>query len=101
MAGLVKLHRGDQAGTERQVWAAHVASRALDSTDAAQHPTAAMSPNLHLFFVAANVRSKKRKQAMEIMCLNGWGGKLHEALLPVMSEELGLSRAGGFRSLSR
>ena len=42
-------------------------------------------PTLLLFFVAANVCSKKREQAVEIMCLNGWGGKLHEALLPFLA----------------
>ncbi len=42
-------------------------------------------PNLLLFFVAAKVRSKQRDLAMKIMCLNGWGGKLHEVLLPYLA----------------
>jgi hypothetical protein len=36
MAGMVKLHRGDQPGTERQVWADHVWRTASVQIDAAE-----------------------------------------------------------------
>lgn len=39
-------------------------------------------PTLQVFFVAAT----KKGPVLQIMCLNGWGGKLHEVLLPYLAE---------------
>jgi len=61
----------------------------VDLEESAGHaapPQGGFEPNLLLFIVAANVCSEAWERVLRIMCLNGWGGKLHKALLPYLAE---------------